>query len=58
MTNTQADPQPAKLLKLLLEFQSLSIRINVGPFTTLLRRWELVMDMPMGSDKRIWHTSP
>jgi hypothetical protein len=41
--DTQADPQPAKLLKLLLEFQSSSIRIEVGSFTALLRRWELVM---------------
>jgi hypothetical protein len=36
-------PQAAQLLKLLHEFKSLSVRIDVGPFTTLLRRWELVM---------------
>jgi hypothetical protein len=42
MMNTQGDPEAAQLLKLLYEFKSLSIRINVGPFT-LLRRWELVM---------------
>ena len=36
MTNTQ-------LLKLLHEFKSPSVRIDVGPFMTLLRRWELVM---------------
>jgi hypothetical protein len=43
MTNTQGDPQAAQLLKLLHEFKSLSIRIDIRPFTTLLRRWELVM---------------
>jgi hypothetical protein len=43
MMNTQGDPEAAQLLKLLLEFKSNSTRINVGPFTTLLRRWELVM---------------
>jgi len=42
-TNTQGDPQVAQLLKLLHEFKSSSIRIDVGPFTTLLRRWKLVM---------------
>jgi len=43
MTNTQGDPEVAQLLKLLHEFKGSSIRIDVGPFTTLLRRWELVM---------------
>jgi len=43
MMNTQGDPEAAQFLKLLHEFKSSSIRINVGPFTTLLRRWELVM---------------
>jgi hypothetical protein len=43
MTNTQGDTQPAQLLKLMHEFKSSSFRIDVGPFTTLLRRWELVM---------------
>jgi len=43
MTNTQGDPQAAQLLKMLHEFKSSSLRIDVGPFMTLLRRWELVM---------------
>jgi hypothetical protein len=43
MINTQEDPQAAQLMKLLNEFKSLSIRIDVSPFTTLLSRWELVM---------------
>jgi hypothetical protein len=43
MMNTQGDPQAALLLKLLHEFNSLPVRINVRPFMTLLRRWELVM---------------
>jgi hypothetical protein len=43
MTNTQGDAQAAQLLKLLHEFENLSIRIDVRPFTTLLRRWGLVM---------------
>jgi hypothetical protein len=43
MTNTQGDPQAAQLLKLLHEFNSSSVRIEVGPFKTLLRRWELGM---------------
>jgi hypothetical protein len=43
MTNTQGDPQAAQLLKLLHELKSLSVRIDFGTFTTLLRRWELVM---------------
>jgi len=38
-----------KLLKLLHEFKSLSVRIDVKPFTTLLR-WELVM----GHANRFW----
>ena len=43
MTNTQGDAEAAQLLKLLHEFKSSSVRMDVGPFTTLLRRWELVM---------------
>ena len=43
MTNMQGDAEAAQLLKLLHDFKSSSIRIDVGPFTTLLRRWELVM---------------
>jgi hypothetical protein len=43
MTNTQGDPEAAQLLKLLHKFKSSSVRIDVGPFTTLLRRWKLVM---------------
>jgi hypothetical protein len=43
MTNTQGDPEAAQLLILLHEFKSSSVRIDVGPFTILLRRWELVM---------------
>jgi len=31
------------------------IRIDIGPFTTLLRRCKLVMDMPTGSDGRTGH---
>ena len=42
-TNTQEDPQAAQLLKMSHEFKSSSVRIDTGPFTTLLRRWELVM---------------
>ena len=41
-TYTQGDPQVAQLLKLLHEFKSPSVRIDVGPFATLLRRWKLV----------------
>jgi hypothetical protein len=41
MTNTQGEPQAEELLKLLHERQSSSVRIDVGPFTTLLRRWQL-----------------
>jgi hypothetical protein len=43
MTNTQGDPKAAKFLKLLHKLKSSSVRINIGPFETLLRRWELVM---------------
>ena len=43
MTNTQGDPKAVQLLKLLHEFKSLSIRNDVGPFMTLLRRWKLVI---------------
>jgi len=41
--NTEGDPQVAQLLKQLHAFNSSSIQIDVGPFVTLLRRWELVM---------------
>jgi hypothetical protein len=50
ITNTQGDQQAAQILKLLHKFKSLSIRIDVGPFTTLLRRWELVI----GHASRFW----
>jgi len=40
MTNTQGNPQVAQLMILLHEFKSLSVRIDVGPFATLLRRWK------------------
>jgi hypothetical protein len=43
MTNTQGDQKAAKLLKLLHKLKSSSVRIDIGPFVTLLRRWELVM---------------
>jgi hypothetical protein len=43
MTNTQGDPQAAQLLELFHEFKSFSDRIDVEPFTTLLRRWECFM---------------
>jgi hypothetical protein len=43
MKNTQGDTQAAQLLKLLQKFKSSTFRIDVGPFTTLLRRWESVM---------------
>jgi hypothetical protein len=42
MMNTQGDPEAAQELKQLHEFKSSSVRINVGPFTTLVRMWELV----------------
>jgi hypothetical protein len=38
VTNTRGDPQAAQLLKLLHEFKSSSVRIDVRPFMTLLRR--------------------
>ena len=50
MTNTQGDPQVAQLLKLLHEFKSSFVRIDVWPFATLLRRWKLVM----GHANRFW----
>jgi len=43
MTNTQGEPEAAQHLKLLHKFKSSSVRIEVGPFTTLLKRWELDM---------------
>ena len=39
---THGEPQVAQLLKELHEFNSSSFRINVRPFMTLLRSWELV----------------
>jgi hypothetical protein len=48
MTNTQGDSEAAQLVKLLHEFKTSSVRIDVGPFTTLLRRWELVMRYASG----------
>jgi hypothetical protein len=57
MTNTQGEPQAAQLLKLLHEFKSSSVRIDVRPFTTLLKGQELVMGKPTGSDERIGHAS-
>jgi hypothetical protein len=48
MTKTQGDPVAAKLLKPLHEFKSSSVRIDVGPFTTLLRRWKLIMAQANG----------
>ena len=53
-TNTQGDPQVAQLLKQLHEFNSLSVRIDVGPFATLLRRWELVMGHSNGLWRKNW----
>ena len=41
--NTPGDPQVAQLLKLLHEFKRSFVRIDVGPFLTLLRTCTLVM---------------
>ena len=46
--HTQEDPQVAQLLKQLHEFNSSSVRIDVEPFASLLRRWELVMGRANG----------
>jgi hypothetical protein len=43
MMKTQEDIQAAPLLKMLHEFKRSSVRIDIGPFTTLLRSWELVI---------------
>jgi len=43
MANPQGDSEAARFLKPLHEFKSSSVRIDFGPFTTLLRRWQLVM---------------
>ena len=40
---TTTNTQVAQLTKQLYEFKSSSVRIDVGPFATLLRRWWLVM---------------
>ena len=42
-TNTPGVPQVAQLLKPLHEFKRSFVRIDVGPFVTLLRRCTLVM---------------
>jgi len=42
-TDTQGDTQVAQLLKLLRKFKGSSVRIDVGPFATLLIGWKLVM---------------
>jgi hypothetical protein len=41
-------PTNCQLLKLLHKFKSSSVNIDVRPFTTLLRRWELVMERASG----------
>jgi hypothetical protein len=46
--NTQGDPQAVQILKLLHEFKNSSVRIDVRPFTSLLRRWELVIGYDNG----------
>jgi hypothetical protein len=43
MMNTQGDPQAAQFLKVVYKFKSSSVTIDIGPFTQLLRGWELVM---------------
>jgi len=43
MTDTQEDQKAAQLVKLSHEFKNSSVRIEVEPFATLLRRWEYVM---------------
>ena len=48
VTKTKGDTEAAQLLKRLHEFKSSSVRIEVGPFTILLRRWELVMGHAKG----------
>jgi hypothetical protein len=52
--NTQGEPQATQLLKLLHEFKSSSVMIDVGLFTTLLRRWELVMGHANGFLRKNW----
>ena len=42
--NTPGDPQVAQFLKPLHEFKRSFVRIDVGPFVTLLRRCTLVME--------------
>ena len=53
-TNTHGDPQVAQLLKLLHEFKSSSVRIDIRPFATLLRRWKLVMGNANGFWWKNW----
>jgi hypothetical protein len=50
MMSTQGETQVAQFLKLLHQFKSSSVRIDVGPLTTLLRRWKFVM----GHANRFW----
>ena len=52
--NTQGDPQVAQLLKPLHEFKRSFVRIDVGPFVTLLRRWKLVMGHANGFRRKNW----
>ena len=53
-TNTKGEPQVAQFLKLLHEFKSSSVRIDIGPFVTLLRRWKLVMGHAKGFWRKNW----
>ena len=53
-TNTQGDPEVAQLLKLLHKFKSSSVRIDIGPFVTLLRRWKLAMGHANGFWRKNW----
>jgi hypothetical protein len=52
------EPQVAQLLKLLHEFNGSSVRIEFGPFTTLLRRRELVLEHAKWSDGKIGEAPP
>jgi len=54
MTKAQGEPQVAQLLKLLHEFKSSFVRIDVWPFATLLRRWKLVMGHANGFWRKNW----
>jgi hypothetical protein len=50
----QEDPQAAQLLKLLHKFNSSTVRIDIGQFMTLLRRWELTMEHANGLWRKNW----